>query len=465
MTAEAESGIKPSKSVFYESWTLLADNPDVAKVGLAAGLLVSVCIVSPVYTLVIVELKTEIWSDRMSEYGAHVGTATNIMAILFTGPFGRLSDRIDRRLALALVGVICFLPTWLLLPLMATGQRSAALYVNTISAILGGLTGLTSTGCPTIFALVDDIVPPENRDLFFGVAFALAILVTFMVNIVGLLVVTMLGQGPTCVVIFATGLTIVFFLAIASVRLPTDAWQRVQQRSQDRDDGMVSDLLEPMRLASGYAPVRNLCIVFFLVSFSETATLDVNNQYVLTALGMMNSDEGQVRSVSALLNYPGQFLLCVFFIIVGIVSKAIGTQRLVLSLIPLLSFILVLPVLFAIMPSLPAVPLEGVCLIFSFVIFAPLQSLASEVAPFGRVGETMGAIGASKQFSALFGNMIVGVMIPALLKSGLPQPLFVMFPLCGVLFLASWPFALHIEVPEKGAYALTEMEGSLAPSS
>eukprot|EP00927_Polykrikos_kofoidii_P005248 TRINITY_DN12092_c0_g1_i2.p1 TRINITY_DN12092_c0_g1~~TRINITY_DN12092_c0_g1_i2.p1 ORF type:complete len:479 (-),score=56.77 TRINITY_DN12092_c0_g1_i2:50-1486(-) len=460
---------------FYEAKQLLTGNIDFVKIILASGLLMSAGMISPVKTLVIVPLQQEVWTDRMSEYSAYVMAATNVVAIVFSGPFGRLSDHMDRRLAVALVGILCFLPTWMLLPLLMAGDRAAALYVNSGFSILSGVACMSATGSPIMFAFFDDILPPEDRDLAFGVAFAANIIIILTVNLTGFLIASQAGNPELAVGIYITVLTVVFFLAIGSVRKPAQTWRANQgspghagapsaalyspgngyatiDTTTDQKDTTTASILEPLRLAWGYAPLWNLCMVFALVSIPETASIDVNNQYVLSALGVSEAEEhtaAQVRLVSALISYPAQLMLVPLFFITGLVMQRIGPLELVRSLIVPLAFVQVLPVLFGLAPSFAVVPFEGMCLFATFVIFPPLQSLCANIAPTGRVGETMGAVGACKQVSALVGNVIAAILSPILLRSSIPTPLCLMFPLCGGICLAAWPFAQRIEVPER----------------
>jgi len=384
---------------------------------------------------------------------------------------------VNRRTAGAVVGVIAFMPTWALLPLLLCGLPGTALYVNSALIVVSGIACLTSTGCPTMYAFANDLIHPADRELAFGLAFAVGVLVVLAVNLLGVLVALLSGGNSVAVVAYAVVLSFVFFWLIATIRMPweqdnqaqhavgakaliadgidhsADESSSVSSRSFGVESGerRLPSMLAPFRLACGYAPLRNTCLVIALVSIPETACYDVNSQYVLDLLGLLGAEgkhgQQRVQVVQSLMTYPGQLLLFPAFYVVGVVAQRMGALQLVRRLVLPIAILQTLPILLLWYPRLWAVVLEGICLALTFVIFPPLQTVTAHVAPKDRVAEAMSAVGASKQLAALAGNVLVSVLSPVLLSSSIQRPLALVFLLCGCLCLIAVPFAGKIEIP------------------
>mmetsp|Transcript_54611 Transcript_54611/g.119553 ORF Transcript_54611/g.119553 Transcript_54611/m.119553 type:complete len:593 (-) Transcript_54611:88-1866(-) len=193
----------------------ILSNGDLLKVMLADGLLACGTVMSPASPLVMVELRAHVWQDHMAEYTAIANVVNGILSMCFSGQFGRFSDRIDRRIAMAVVGVIGFVPTWTVLVL---GQNALGLGIFTVLSSLGGVACITVTGCPTGYALVCDVIPEDEREAAFGCVFAGVACIGALGNLFGLLVNGFFKGSPQAVLIFVCCLQLLYFLCLSSIR-------------------------------------------------------------------------------------------------------------------------------------------------------------------------------------------------------------------------------------------------------
>jgi len=499
------------------SLRLLWRNPDLLKVVAASGLLAAATIMSPAAPLVMIELRSRVWGEHMSSYTALFNTANGIVAMLFSGSFGRFGDKVGRRLAMNIVGVLGFMPTWSLLVFGCNVNGLAAFSVLTV---VGGVACITVTGCPTCYALVSDVMAPEDLEVAFGICFAGVVAVAIIANFGGLVVSAAYEGRDLPILLYLLGLDVAFFVVVAFVRIPSHAKQAVSTKELEdveaapaehpgaeaeavsatvigaegrRREGAVEVTAEgsdagtsassgsssgsfgplPFRLPSVLAPLEllghnaslvYLCIVAALVSLPEITLTDVSAQFALNQFDLVHTDDtSKQKLVSLLFQWPGYALLLPSFVVVGLLSKRFSALRMLRVLVPITGVLLSLPVLLRVAPVMWLVPIVGISVPLSMVVFAPLQSLITQLAPDDRVGEAMGSVGASKQVASLLSNLCVGGLVPFLLSTGMPKPLWIFYPLATASSLIAFALTFRIEVPPASkADALQEREEDAA---
>jgi len=473
---------------------LLSRNPDFTKATLAGGLLASGTVMSPVMPLVMVGLRTRVWGERMTEFTAIVNSSNGVMAMLASGLVGRMSDRMDRRVAAAIIGVMGFLPTWVLL---LCGLNWVGLWGFSLATALGGVACITASGCPTMYALVNDTMPPGDREMVYGIAFSALIVIAGVCTAGGFAISQAMGDSPEAVLLYMATLHVVYFLVLASIgkahRVTADdgaggevaitspqGSARLGEEGEGEVDGGSSDegssgsssggegspgrskapglgrrcqevarnVVAPLDLVCGSAALRGLCAVAGLVSLPEVALTDITSQYTLSNLDLIFTEDSRAqRHAQELVQWPGMGLLIPAFYLAGVAGKRIGPLRVLQLLLPAIALGLLLPAVLRLYPRMWIVPIIGVGIPLSFVCFAPLQALVSLVAPDGRVGEAMGAVGASKQIAGLCANLGVYFASPALLRSGLEKPFWVFYPVAAACALLAWLCALALRLP------------------
>lgn len=447
------------------------------KAVLASSLLAVGTILSPINVLVISELKNQFWGQHMSAYSAAVNLANGLMGLACSGLFGRFGDKVSRKAAMTTVGILGFLPGWFLLIL---GQNATALVVFSIFQVIGGAACITVTGCPTCYALVSDVMPKDEREVAFGFCFAALILIGIFANFWAFLIQTLVKDSAESRQIVLWGslvLNMMYFACIFWIRIPAEKQiegeDRFAQVSQPTiEDGVSQEpdgqhsrrevvscsveaqgpygrlchiLTSPMRLISEHPPLRNLCIITGLVCLPEVTLQDITTQYIFASFGLIGSDEAsKLAELQVLGNFPGFLLLLPGFCIVGLVGKNIGSRSLLIILLPVTAVLLCLPVLLHFLPQLWLVPIVGIGVPFSMVLLSPLQTLVTEVSPPDRIGEAMGAVGASKQVSGLLSNILVTFVTPALMNSRVENPLWIFYPLASMFSILGLVFALRV---------------------
>lgn len=470
-TSEADRDCTGRKctGALRESVVLLIRNPELVKAVTAAGLLAAATVMSPIVPMVLVELRSDVWGHRMSEYTAMFNSANGIMAFFFSGYFGRLGDMLDRRVAMLAVGVLGFAPTWALL---VCGQNTGGLVAFSVLSVFGGAACITVTGCPTCYALVNDVIPPGDREIAFGCCFASVVFIAVLSNFGGLLVNTLCREGHEAIIFYVLGLNFAFFAIISLVKLPTPDGRKAPVPEEEDCDSDVStgsssaaDANFPQAkrpsFCTGFGPIdlfkqcpdlRYLCVVAALVSLPETTLTDVSAQYALNQFDLIYSSDGaRKKEVAIVFQWPGYLFLMPAFLVAGFLAKTCGALRTLKILIPLTGVMMSMPVLVRFVPRIWLAAITGMAVPLSMVVFAPLQSLISEVAPPGKVGEAMGSVGASKQAVGLASNIAVSGLVPALLRTGFEKPLWIFYPLATLTSFAALAVAFQIKVPAQPA--------------
>ncbi|CAJ1426756.1 unnamed protein product [Effrenium voratum] len=311
--------------------------PDLAKTTIGAGFLIACLLIGT--PLVLNELKVQVWKKNMSSYGAAVQLLSGVVAVAFGGMFGRVSDRIDRRCAFCLCGLLVFMPWYALLLLP---KNSTALYAWSALTIVSGATCMTISGCPMINTFVCDVAPVKERELAFGVATALAFAWTILCWVGAGAIAKQYPGEKEPILWYIFFLSLAFYFSICSVRLkgkllfsccdrrakdlPSCSENEVSD-SEDEETGpdlvtqstLASDmsgvsckreatgthtdfapsysLIAPFRLACQIPSLRNACLTAGLLALPEVALVDVTMQYYYTELGILE-DAAKQQMVS-----------------------------------------------------------------------------------------------------------------------------------------------------------------------
>eukprot|EP00930_Biecheleria_cincta_P004102 TRINITY_DN1049_c0_g1_i1.p1 TRINITY_DN1049_c0_g1~~TRINITY_DN1049_c0_g1_i1.p1 ORF type:complete len:608 (-),score=130.50 TRINITY_DN1049_c0_g1_i1:45-1868(-) len=221
-----------------EGLMLLRRNPQMVKAAVAAG--VQSTAVSLVYALVVGPLKTEVWGDRQTEHQSEMAMGSAVFSAMSSYYFGAFSDKVDRRLAVAIWGLCQFLPAW---SLLAFGFGEEGLWAFMGLQILGGL-GVSSN---VMLVLAHDMTRLEDREFAFGLFYAVSTFVSLMGNLPLVLIVTLkvIPNSPSMAIWLQAGLSLTFFVLLASMPRPVEndpaqpGAQNVQPAALPATDKMV----------------------------------------------------------------------------------------------------------------------------------------------------------------------------------------------------------------------------------
>lgn len=420
------------------AFKMLWRNPQLAKVMLAAGLQGAAMVVCDTFVLNV--LKGQIWASRMAEYGAYAGIAINITAAITGGPFGRMSDLIDRRIAFALSGLLTLLPT---LAVLIFGLDAQGLLISTIVRVLCSV-GYT---CNMGFALANDLTPFEDRELMSGVLIAVTNFMQVVLNGVPAVLIVWLKvvpENPKALLYCSLSLSALFFITVFTVRLDQNPMcpEEEEQVSPTRRfaytaKGRCPTMTEPFRLMFRHRRLRRLNLSLFLMSTADTLTMAVGGQFYLMSLGLIpNGTDSEIAMVNVASSLPGQILVLPGLILTGFLAKQRGSLRLTRQLIPFAATCILFTAGLAFVKTLWFLPLVVVLQNYASLPRVPMMRIVAGVAPPGRMGEAISAVGISSQFSGLLGNGIVALLNPILLKCGMQNPLWIYFIAAGGMTLA-----------------------------
>jgi len=209
----------------------------------------------------------------------------------------------------------------------------------------------------------------------------------------------------------------------------------------------------PMALILENKPLAMMCLVAALVSLPEIVLTDVSVQYALNQFDLIHGDTLKKKKVTLLYQWPGYAVLLPAFLAVGSLAKRFGALRLLRILVLGTGLSLTLPVILRLYPRLWVVPIAGIFVPLSMVVFAPLQTAIAQLAPPDRVGEAMGSIGASKQVAGLVSNLLVSGLVPLLLSTGLRRPLWIFYPMATCSSLLAFAVLLRVKGADESSDA------------
>jgi len=452
-------------------------------------------------SLVVANLAATVWGKNMSRNLGFVDTARFLLSIIFTGPLGRLGDRYGSRVAMTLVAVLQSLPAFMLLLL---GETAEGLTAWSAARVLTGITGATTSGPPALYALLHDVVPPADYDAFLGMTFAGAALLWMIGNLVGAAVLRASHGSSDAVLLYVASLTGIMLAILVALRMPKQASKRAgcpgspskqqqqqqqQQHQQQQDldlactDSEISNadvshshsdvinrsgratagagmcaFLPSFRLALENKALLKLCAIAALVSVSETVLFELMNQFTYENLGLMGAGaSGEERSFVTLVNvFAFQVSMLLGSYAVGLLAQRLTSLQLLKGLIPACAVLQSLPAVERVLPEVWVAVTCAVALGLSIVVLPPLQALVPQFSPETRVGEALGTFGSCKCLASLVGNLMLSAGVPAIQNTGLEKPLWIMFPVCGLVSLCSFPIVLQLPTA-KAAGADVEM--------
>jgi len=182
--------------------------------------------------------------------------------------------------------------------------------------------------------------------------------------------------------------------------------------------------------------LRRLCASAFLLAFSGSVIMTVSGQFHFQSLGLLPYGTVQeLQVVAAVGMLPGQLLVLPGYLLTGYLAKQKGTLTLFRRLIPITAFLKLFGVLLIVVSHLWFLPLVVTAESYTGLAMVPLMRLVAAVAPPGRVGEAMSAVGVSMQAAGLVGNAFVIMMHPLMKHIHMEKQLWIYYPLCAFLHI------------------------------
>lgn len=426
---------------FTSGFKLMRNNYELGKVLLASGLQATAANLPD--TFVLASLRTRIWGDHMSEYMAYASIGINAVAVLFGGLFGRFGDTVDRRIAAAVYATATFASSWSLLVFGWT--TATGLWACTVLKIIGSF-GNTSN---VFLALVNDVTPAKDRGEAVGAFFAMNNLISLVMTSVPVLLVLILEVVPNNPFFFLVAqviLSALCYVLLWSVRLPTKE-KVVEKENDDKAEsrgicGLIllglTQMVEPVKLACGNSKLRRLFWCSFLLMFCGQLVMDIGGQYFNQSLNLIPyGTAAQVQTVSVLTMIPGQLLAIPGNLITGALVKRGGPLVLLRRMIPMSACLVCIGAFMAEVRQFWFIAIVVVCLNYASLPNVPVNTLVSGSAPPNRVGEALSIPGIAGQLASLIGNAFVAFFNQTLMDSTLFDPLWIYYPICGLISLCA----------------------------
>lgn len=428
---------------FVESAGLFCRYPDFARCAAVSGL--NIGAFSVMLTLVMPQVQSKIWGHQAALHNSWFISIRSVVGALGCPFFGRWGDKRGHRLAMAvtvLVGVI--LPT---LALIVFGLTEHGLWLFMILNCLNAMTGTSHSGCPVIFALAADTLPPENRETGFGALFVVTACCIFLAQVVGFVLVFWVDLRATCW--FAVALAFASLLGLVTVR------SGQPHPSDYRDGAHVLSLLAPIRFVCRTRALLSLCAVASMLSFPDMAVIGFTSHYLFSVVGIVGQ-HGREQGSTLLLFHTYPILpMTVVLASVGVLCRRFGPAKILQCSIPVCAIAFASPALLALDPWSRdghrdhaedwLIFVTGLGMQIAFCCYIPLQALVAHAVPPSRVGEAMGAVAASKMLASIVAPLVCGTALTALQASEHLDFEWAIYPVGGVIVFCGLPFAMCLD--------------------
>lgn len=476
---------------------VLCKNKELTKVVIAAGLQQGISSLAD--TFVLSDLKVKYWGKHLSEYQAMASILINAVAVCCGGAFGAFSDTVDRRLAAAIFAAGTFLPGWALLVfgqtnsglLVATVAKivgSFGLTANVMLALANDVTpfqdrelstgaffacicfvNVGMTAIPVLLVVVFQIIP-DRPQMFLFLQVAMSGVFFFILYTVRIHKVETEKHGGKDLV-----------------------WE--QESRGDREDESSEDAtvversckckfsaIGPLKLAMGNRRLRRMCVAAFLLKFAGDLVMDIGGQFFYESLGLITNahddeknpfastdpfaksagkanpyiqasnqdgakelikaaDESAkekrsaIVTISVLTMLPGQVMAIPANLITGALAKRNGPLKLLRILVPVSGLLVAVGAFMALIRQVWFIAVVVICLTYASLPNVPLFRMVGGLAPPGRMGEALAAVGVCAQCASLLGNVFVALVNPWLESTSIRNPLWVYYPICGTLVM------------------------------
>jgi len=166
--------------------------------------------------------------------------------------------------------------------------------------------------------------------------------------------------------------------------------------------------------------------------------MDIGGQYFNQSLNLIPYGTAtQVQTVSVLTMIPGQLLAIPGNLIAGYLAKRSGPLLLLRRMIPVSACLVCIGAFMAEVRQFWFIAVVVVCLNYASLPNVPVNALVSGSAPPNRVGEALSIPGIAGQLASLIGNAFVAFFNQSLMSSSLFDPLWIYYPICGLISLCA----------------------------
>ncbi|CAE7758969.1 unnamed protein product, partial [Symbiodinium pilosum] len=334
-----------------------------------------------------------------------------------------------------------------------------------------------------MLALINDVTAAEDREEAVGAYFAANNFMSLMMTgipVMLVLVLKVIPNNPAFFLILQAVLSVLCILLLFGVRMDANAGSKerperdselsVESRmdttststeaSEDMQDPdaccahscrsvngqgpcptlrkAVRQFVLPVRLAFGNRRLRRLWFAAFLLMFAGQLVMDIGGQFFNQSMGLIPYGTRQeIITVAVLTMIPGQLLAIPGNLVTGYLSKRGGPLFLLRRMVPMTSILVTVGAFMAEVRQMWFIAVVVICLNYAGLPNVPLMRLVSGVAPPGRVGEALSAMGIAAQLASLIGNIAVAILNRWLMSTDLYDPLWIYYPACGVLSLCA----------------------------
>jgi len=200
----------------------------------------------------------------------------------------------------------------------------------------------------------------------------------------------------------------------------------------------LRELVAPVALACGDPKLRRLWWSACMLMFAGQLVMDIGGQYFNQSLGLLPyGTPSELTEVAVLTMIPGQLLAIPGSLITGYLSKRGGPLHLLRRMVPLSAILVIIGAFMAEVRQPWFIAVVVICLNYAGLPNVPLMRLVSGSAPPGRIGEALSSVGIAAQLASLIGNVFVAALNGKLMHSGIFDPLWIYYPMCGLLTLCA----------------------------
>lgn len=419
-----------------EAFGLFFRYPDLTRVVFACALLFASC--SMPWIVCLPQLMGTVWGDKAGANNSYLGALRSVVGALACPIFGRWIDRRGHRFGVAVVIFVNVIVTNGVLAIFGINEKG--LYAFFVVQTLNAVAGMNSSGCPAVFALIADVLPPEYREIGFGLFFTSIAVGNLTITQIASLLIRAFPSFPTLPLWLTLVLGAIALALLACVQAGGP------QEADEEDKGKsIFNLFEPVRLAWRKRTLFYLCIIASCLTFPDIAGLGIGTQYLYHELGLVNStDTDRLQSATLIFNTYPMIPMIVIYGFVGVLCRRYGPMLIIKLWLPFCALVFAAPAALAVNTDDWTIFFGGTGLMMAFSCFIPVNSLVTHVVPPSRIGEAMSSVASVKMITSIFAPILCGVAWSAIEKSD-SDLYWVFWPVAAVLMFAGFPFTFLLE--------------------
>ena len=308
-----------------------------------------------------------------------------VVAFLFAGFIGRLSDRYGRKKFFYLALITNSLP---IIPLIFFKN----IWPYFAFYIFGGLNGSNNSATPAAIAYVSDIIPSTQRTVAYGLMYLMGGIGLFIGASLAIIISIIWNDDANFIVIMIIYLCLTIYVYFFIKESLSDN-NRVHNHNNNK---WWFNPFSPLLHIRDHPIVYKCCIISFLISLPEVGVIDTAIPYMLDQLEI-NDDKTKANVITGIfVSITGLGMILTNALLLPLLKKKYTDYEISVIGSGLVTISMFLVATISWFPSIPLVCVTAFTLSLSFIVFPAIYSISTKYLKSKEQGLGMGIIFACK---------------------------------------------------------------------